>query len=205
VSKRQDQKAATRRRVLDAARDLFDEIGYEDTTIRAIAGRAGVSVGSVFTTATSKADILSQVMLDRLDTLYIELDRMVPHIRGSTADRVRSAFGMLYAFEMRHARLFLAHIAAAYSWTPDSPSVPFGRNAQLQTMVRQTLEGGIARGDVRADVDLDAVMDTLLAAFGWNFRLAAWRGADAQALTEAMDRQIGVIFDGLAPRTASVS
>ena len=30
--------------------DLFDHVGYEETTIRAIAEKAGVSVGSVFTT-----------------------------------------------------------------------------------------------------------------------------------------------------------
>ena len=47
---RDDQKAATREKVLVAARDLFNEVGYEETTIRAIAERAGVSVGSVFTT-----------------------------------------------------------------------------------------------------------------------------------------------------------
>ena len=53
---RNEQKAATREKVLDAARDLFNEIGYDETTIRAIAERARVSVGSVFTTFASKAE-----------------------------------------------------------------------------------------------------------------------------------------------------
>src|SRR5512140_2711545 len=85
---RQSQKEATRNRVIEAARELFDAQGYEGTTIREIARQAGVSVGSVFTTFASKGEILSQVMQDRLDGLYAELDRVMPHLRGSTADRL---------------------------------------------------------------------------------------------------------------------
>src|ERR1019366_9684001 len=64
---RQERKQATRARVLAAARDLFDEIGYEETTIRMVAQRAEVSVGSVFTTFAGKAELLSQVMGDRVE------------------------------------------------------------------------------------------------------------------------------------------
>src|SRR5689334_12109307 len=86
---RQSQKEATRQRVLDAARDLFDSHGYQGTTIREIARLAQVSVGSVFTTFASKGEILSEVMQSRLDPLYAEIDRVMPHLRGSTADRLR--------------------------------------------------------------------------------------------------------------------
>ena len=89
VGVRQQQKEATRARVLDAARELFDTQGYQGTTIREIARHAGVSVGSVFTCYASKGEILSAVMDERLEGLYAELDRVVPHLRGSVADRLR--------------------------------------------------------------------------------------------------------------------
>jgi AcrR family transcriptional regulator len=197
---REAQKQATRRRVLDAARDLFDEIGYEDATIRAIAKRAGVSVGSVFTTFTSKDDILSQVMLDRLEELYGELQRVMPHLRGSTADRCRSLFAVHYAFETRRVRLFLAHVAAAYSWRNGTSTIPYGRNTRLRGMLIEGLKAGVEHGDVRPDVDPEVVVDCLMAAYAWNYRLAASQGADAEALTGMMDKQIGVIFEGVAPR-----
>ena len=186
--------------MLDAARDLFDEIGYDDTTIRAIAGRAGVSVGSVFTTFASKDDILSQVMLDRLDSLHGELQSILPHLRGSTADRCRSLFAAHYAFEMRRVKLFLAHIAASYSWRNQPSTVPFGRNALLRGMLVDGLRKGVERGDVRSDVDPHMVVDLLMAAYAWNYRLAADEGADSERLTALMDRQIGVIFDGVSTR-----
>ena len=185
--------------MLDAARDLFEEIGYEATTIRAIAQRARVSVGSVFTSFRSKAHVLGQVMQERLGDLYGEMDRVLPHLRGSGADRCRSLFAACYAFELRRARLFLAFIAAAYEWSSD-PSVPvFGSNQRLRGMVRNCLEGGITHGDVRPDADLELVIDLLMASYAWNYRLAVSQGVDAQRLTALMDRQIGVIFRGLAP------
>ena len=107
---RQSKKEATRNRVVDAARELFDTQGYQGTTIREIAAHAGVSVGSVFTTFASKGDILSRVMEERLDKLYRELDRVVPHLRGSTADRLRSIFAIFFDFEAQRTKLFLSQI-----------------------------------------------------------------------------------------------
>src|SRR4249919_577706 len=91
---RQSQKEATRQRVANAARELFDTHGYQGTTIREIARHAGVAVGSVFTTFASKGEILSEVMQSRLAPLDTELERMMPHVRGSTADRLRTMFSI---------------------------------------------------------------------------------------------------------------
>src|ERR1700693_629539 len=55
LAARREETLATRARVLNAARDLFDEVGYEETTIRMVAERAGVAVGSVFTTFAGQA------------------------------------------------------------------------------------------------------------------------------------------------------
>lgn len=194
---RKTQKLDTRRKVLEAARDLFNEIGYDETTIRAIAERAGVSVGSVFTTFSSKADVLSQVMDDRVDALYAELERVVRHMRGSTRDRIASLFAIHYDFECRRVKLFLAHIAASFSPSLDATTVPYGRNSRFKGMILEMLAQGIDRAEVRADADLDLVLDTLMAAYAWNYRLAAQQRFDAVALTAIMERQIGLIFDGL--------
>ncbi|MES2724557.1 MAG: TetR/AcrR family transcriptional regulator [Pseudomonadota bacterium] len=200
MSVRQSQKEATRKRVLDAARDLFETRGYEETTVREIARVAEVSVGSVFTTFSSKGDILSQVMADRLDALYAELDRVVPHLRGSTADRLRSMFAIHYAFETRRTKLFLAHIAAAYDWTLEPASRPFGRNPRLKQVVKDCLEDGVTRGDVDPATDLDIAVDTLMASYAWTYRLAAWNDSDAEAMSAVFDRHIGLICQGFAPR-----
>ena len=194
------RKQATRERVLQAARDLFDEVGYDDAAIREIARRAGVSVGSVFTTFGGKADLLGAVMNDRLAGLYAELDRLIPHLRGATADRVRSIMALHYDFETRHLRLFVSYISAAYGWAADQGVTPLGQNVRLIEILIETLKQGVARGEVRADADLNACVDCVIAAYMWNYRHARRPGATTQDLIALMDQQIGVMIDGVRAR-----
>ena len=197
---RQSQKEATRQRVIAAARELFDTHGYEGTTIREIARHAGVAVGSVFTTFASKGEILSEVMATRLDGLYAELDRVMPHVRGATVDRLRTMFAVHFEFEARHVRLFLSHIAAAYDFTQSPATRPYGRNQRFQQVIREILQQGIERGEVRADLDFQEAVDLMMAAYAWTYRLVVTSDADAKALIAVMDRQIGLIAAGFAPR-----
>lgn len=197
---RRTQKEATRQRVLTAARELFATHGYQGTTIREIARHAGVAVGSVFTTFDSKGEILSEVMQARLDTLYAELDRVLPHLRGSTADRLRTLFGVFVEFESQQLRLFLSHIAAAYDWTLSAEARPFGRAVRLQAILRDCLMKGQAEGDVSPDADIDEIVHLLKAVYAWSYSLVVSEGAGAAAQTAFMDRQIGLIADGFRPR-----
>lgn len=199
-SMRQSQKEATRNRVIEAAKDLFETQGYQGTTIREIAAHAGVSVGSVFTTFASKYEVLSQVMKDRLDGLYGELDRVMPHLRGATVDRLRTMFAIHFAFEVQHKRLFLAFIAATFDWTLPSTSTPMGRNERLKAITADCLTKGVEEGDVDPSVDIAEVVDLLMAAYVWIYRLAAWHDADAAAMTKIMDRQVGLIAAGFAKK-----
>jgi AcrR family transcriptional regulator len=200
VGLRDEQKQATREKVIEAARDLFNETGYEETTIRAIAERAGVSVGSVFTTFASKAEVLSHVMEQRLGDLYAEFDRVVPFLRGSTADRLCSIFAIHYTFETQRVKLFLAHIAASYSPSNDPGVTPYGRNERLTEMLRAVLDEGVARGDVRDDLDPKLAIDVLKSCYAWNYHLAAAGQAQAATLSAAMDGQITLIAEGWRPR-----
>jgi AcrR family transcriptional regulator len=57
----QEERSATRRRVIDAARELFLSRGYVATTMADIAREAGVALQSVYTAGQSKADLLHLV------------------------------------------------------------------------------------------------------------------------------------------------
>ena len=58
---RQERAAATRRRMLDAAYDLFCEQGFRATTMEAIAERAGVAVQTLYFTFHTKDALLQEV------------------------------------------------------------------------------------------------------------------------------------------------
>lgn len=200
VHARASKKEATRQRVIDAARDLFDTHGYQGTTIREIARHAGVAVGSVFTTFASKGEILSEVMQARIAPLYAELDRVMPHVHGPTVDRLRTMFAIHIQFEAQQVRLFLSHISAAYDWTLSSGARPFGHNERLKAVVRECVTKGMEDGDIRPDIDPHDIVDLIMAAYAWTYRLVITEGADAKAMIARMDQRIGMIVEGLTPR-----
>ena len=196
---REQQKQATRARVMDAARDLFDHVGYEETTIRAIAEKAGVSVGSVFTTFSSKADILSQVIAERTAALTTELERVAPHLRGSLTDRLSSILAVHYDFQMRRPKLYLAYLAASFRAEHEEGFVRMGANPGLQAPIREILQGATERGEAPAGLDVELAIETLVALYGFNYLRVA-EGATATDLTALMDRQLGLLFEGLKTR-----
>jgi AcrR family transcriptional regulator len=59
---RADQAQQTRRRILEAARELFVDRGYAGTTVAAVAAEAGVSPETIYLTLGGKRGLLEGVM-----------------------------------------------------------------------------------------------------------------------------------------------
>ena len=70
----------------------------------------------------------------------------------------------------------------------------------LQEVIGECLAKGVAEGDVDPNVPIQEIVDLLLAAYVWVYRLAAWKSATAAEMTKVMDRQIGLIAAGFAVR-----
>lgn len=64
---RQLKKARTREAILEAAKRLFADKGYEATTMREIAAHAGISVGAIFVHFRDKVALLVATMVDVID------------------------------------------------------------------------------------------------------------------------------------------
>lgn len=64
---RRRNKETTRAAVAQAARELFARDGFDGTTIRAIAARAGVATGTVLLYGPSKTELLLGLFVDELD------------------------------------------------------------------------------------------------------------------------------------------
>ena len=67
AGKREANKLDKLNRIKRAAQQLFTTVGYDEATTRQIAKRAGVALGTIFTYATTKRDLLFLVSNDLLD------------------------------------------------------------------------------------------------------------------------------------------
>jgi AcrR family transcriptional regulator len=112
-SKRQQQAAATQEQLLDAARDVFAERGYQAATVGAITARANTAHGTFYLYFRNKQDAFAAVMASVTDELYREAD-----LASSAAD-ARSALessirGFLDAF-VRHRKLWRSLLEASFT------------------------------------------------------------------------------------------
>jgi AcrR family transcriptional regulator len=67
---KQARSKQTREKILQAAKQLFQELGYEKTTSNEIAAAAGVSVGSFYVYFTDKRQVLLEIFDRVADELF---------------------------------------------------------------------------------------------------------------------------------------
>jgi AcrR family transcriptional regulator len=77
-TRRDQQKAETRTLILTAAKALFVEKNYENTTIRAIAKQAGVAVGTVFVHFPDKSALLAAALYEDIEQVLVEAFATIP-------------------------------------------------------------------------------------------------------------------------------
>jgi AcrR family transcriptional regulator len=65
-------------RIQEAARSLFRDKGYDETTMREVAGTAGVSLGTLFSYAHDKRDLLFLVISDSLERKNADIFGAIP-------------------------------------------------------------------------------------------------------------------------------
>jgi AcrR family transcriptional regulator len=197
-SPRKQQKAESHARILAAARALFRKRGYDATTARDIAERAGLSVGTLFLHFKSKADILKTIIWANNEAQYDLMRRLVPTQAGVKERLLRMAE---IGYEHETAELPLVAVMQSYQWLWDAETEREYRATiePIAAIIRQILEDGIRSGEIRADADLETTVECLIASHVWNFRAAVFVGADVATLTERAGRAIDVIIDGLRP------
>lgn len=104
LGKREQNKLDKLRRIKEAARELFLSRGFDDTTTREIARRANVALGTLFTYASNKRDLLFLVGNDALEGLS---QPAINNLRPDRAliDNLIAVFRPLYKFFGAHPEL----------------------------------------------------------------------------------------------------
>ena len=170
--KRTDEfKADRREAILDAAQRLFVAQGYDRTTLREIAREAGLSTGAIYIYFQTKAEILEAVC-------RAEWTAEQEAIRGSLAapaaiGRGERIEGALLTSLARHADLpdaearerERARVLMIYEATRE-PAFAASVAALLdesRAFALSVLREEQASGFVRSDVDLDALVEILIA------------------------------------------
>ena len=94
-----EQKAETRRRILDAAARLFRESGYDGVGVDAIMSEAGMTAGGFYAHFDSKEALFAEAM-----TTALGPDRGLRAIKGNTVGTVDPLVGLIKGYLSRTHR-----------------------------------------------------------------------------------------------------
>lgn len=166
ASRRQLAAAATRQRVLDAARDLFLRDGYIATTVAAIAEQAGVAADTVYATVGPKPALLHEL----IETALSGTTEVIPgrdrdyavRMRAEPDARAKLAIYAVAVTELqgRLAPLFLI-LREAAAGQPELSQLWQRITERRARNMRLLAQDVIATGAVRSDLTLDEVADII--------------------------------------------
>jgi AcrR family transcriptional regulator len=181
---------AADRAIIDAALSLFAESGPEGLCIERVAARAGVGKATIYRRWPGKEDLL----LDAIAALKAPLPQpagrsvredlvtLLGVMCQETADPRRSRqFALLLGEGAKYPRLL-----ARYMETVVEPR---------REVIREVLRRGVAAGELRPDLDVDAALFMLIGA------VLARRGHEQQAIPPGYpERVVDELLRGLAGR-----
>ncbi|MFC9787531.1 TetR/AcrR family transcriptional regulator [Rhodococcus sp. NPDC127528] len=182
--------------VLEATRQLLVEKGYAGVTVDAIATRAGVGRPAIYRRWPSKAHIVNDAVYPVLDTdRDADIDAELG-TQGAMAEQVRDlVYGAVALFGAPATRAAAPGLMNEVRSDESLRGVLIERQlAGVRTELARRLDDAIARGEIRAGVDADTLLDILAgtAIFALSLRDVEDAESVAAALTD-------IVLHGILP------
>lgn len=192
VGRREQNRRDRRRRLEDTALELFEQDGFDATTIEHIATAAGLAPRTFFSYFAGKDDLVLADYAQRLDRILGELASQPADLTAWSA--LEGAFAAVAADYEDAA----TQIRRRFRIMVANPSV-MARNLQLQAGWEVAVAAALR---TRSDLDGDAALAHLLAASALAIMRASvqhWLTADEPlALPELVESGFRRLGDGLA-------
>jgi AcrR family transcriptional regulator len=157
---RERQKQQTRQIILEAAKELFETLGYDKTTIRAVAKYAGVGVGTVMSHFKDKASLLSAALVgDWRQTVELAMTTMPQE--ANYRDQLLYSAKIFFEYYTRRPSLSRNLLKEAlFSPEVQSPGIKAMDDTAREIGVG-TLRAAQEKGEIRADVDCEVLHQAL--------------------------------------------
>ena len=187
--------AESRRRVLDTARELFEERGVDAVSMYEIRRAAGVGQGTLYRRYEHKGALCTALLFESVERLHEKVRTRAEKGEGSALAQLGRLLCDLVAFNEENAPLLGAvRDAAGGERRMEMYRNPF--YAWLRATVVVLLEEAAREGEAVASLDVECAADAVLAPLNINLYLYQRHelGMESGRITAALR---GLLLDGL--------
>ena len=195
------RKAVRRAEILAAGREVLIARRFEDASVAEIAARADCVEGTLYTYFRNKRDLFDAVLTDVYDGLIADIEPRFAALDG-TADRLRFLIARHLQIAVDDPGISTMLGREARNGEPYFGSKLHGLNRTYVRFMTRTLADGVARGELRADLDLAMARDFVFG--GLEHRVRDLLGRSRRIEPARMAREMtAMLLDGFAARPAA--
>jgi AcrR family transcriptional regulator len=158
---RQVRSEATRRKILDAAVDVFNEVGYATADRGAIIERTGMTKGAFYHHFDSMGALASAIIEDGAKLVVTELGAMSDSFSPALENILHSTFITADLFASNKVVRTAEQLTLAFGKFNDTAAAAYTTWVEAMTVQARR---AIAEGDIRAELDPHVVSESIIAA-----------------------------------------
>jgi TetR/AcrR family fatty acid metabolism transcriptional regulator len=205
VATRREKLERRERAIVEAARSVFLDKGYEKATMAEIAALAGVAQGSTYLYFRNKQAVLSAVLTDFYQRLTAGARE---GLRDNSSLESREKLQFLAGHHMRYVlgdwKLMLLSTSLLRDQLDYAQSSAYELNREYTGVFDDVLREGISRGEIREDVPLWLLRDQFFGTLEYMARTMVVREREAEVVA-AVEAVVNTMYSGmcLAPRDST--
>jgi AcrR family transcriptional regulator len=158
---RQVRSEATRRKILDAAIDVFGEVGYAAAAWGTIIDRTGMTKGALYHHFDSKESLASAIIEEGADTLLVAFRNVCGSSSPALENMIHGTFTV--ADVLRSDKVARAAEQLTFGLSGFNEAATQFCGGLLELMVAEARRAG-AEGDLRSDLDPAMVSESIIGA-----------------------------------------
>jgi len=188
-----EEQMRRRREIFNAAARLFAEQGFNETSMREIAGAAGVGKSTLYDYFPTKDDVLLFIFEEELDAFLLQA-RAVEVMQISALEKVKQLMDLQLGVLLSKKSLYLKLMDQVQRLKPQSIQRLQTRRYAYQDMLRDLIAQGIRAGEIR-QVDPFIAVKVLQAVMTPMIFTTRPTGTPREMLDKALD----IVLNGLLP------
>jgi AcrR family transcriptional regulator len=195
---RQVRSEATRRKILDAAVEVFNEVGFAAADRGAIIERTGMTKGAFYHHFDSMESLASAIIEDGASLVVAELSTMSDSFSPALENILHGTFVTADLFATNKVVRTAEQLTLAFGKFNDKAAGAYA--AWIEAMTAQTSRA-IAEGDIRSELDAKTVSESIIGAtFG--ARMIGQATPDDNDLVRRLTQMWELLFPAIVTETS---